>query len=120
MAVVGVVLEQEIAEVDELDPLLQRVRVEELEALEVADELVVRLDERRVVDRLLLPGRGREADLLGENRLARPRAAREDDERSERHAAAEDEVELGDAGLESLHQAASARSSERTVSRRTS
>jgi hypothetical protein len=88
--------------VDELDALLERARVEEVEGLEVADELEVGFGQRRVVDRLALRGCVGEADLLGEDRLAGPRTPREDHERPGGQPAAEDKVELGDAGGQML------------------
>ena len=68
---------QEVTQVDVLDLRAQGLRIEEGELLQVPDELGMRLGHRRVVDALVLGGAGGEAHLLGQDRLARARRARQ-------------------------------------------
>ena len=73
---------QDDAQVDELDARLDLPRVEELELGQVAQGLGGRLRERVEIEHARL-GRGVvEADLLGEDRLARARRPADDGDRS--------------------------------------
>ena len=91
---------QDDAEIDELDSGLDLGLVEELELAQVAQGLGRRLRERVEVEHACL-GRGVvEADLLGEDRLARPGRPAEDGDRSLRQPTEEKRVEVPHAGLD--------------------
>ena len=91
---------QDDAQVDELDARLDLPRVEELELGQVAQGLGGRLRERVEIEHARL-GRGVvEADLLGEDRLARPGRPAEDGDRSLRQPTEEKRVEVPHAGLD--------------------
>src|ERR1700694_106653 len=91
---------QDDAEIDELDGRLDLARVEELELAQVAQGLGGRLRERVEVEHALL-GRGVvEADLQGEDGLARTRRPGEDGNRSLRQPTHEKCVEVPYTGLE--------------------
>ena len=78
------------------------VGVEEGERRQVLDELGMRLGQGRVVHGLVLRGGVREADLLGQDRLPGPRWPGHHDHRSRLQAAAEDPVQVGEPGRQSL------------------
>src|SRR5215208_7739704 len=88
----------ELCEVEELDTLAKRLRIEERKRLEVADQLFMRLRPGRVVEGSPLAGRIRKADLLRENGLPAARRTRNDHERSRREATAEDDIKPCRAG----------------------
>jgi ABC-type thiamine transport system ATPase subunit len=74
-------------QVDDLERAAERMLVVERKRVEKADQLRVRLGERRVVERLPVLRRIRKADLVGEDRLARPGRAADHEQRPRRDAA---------------------------------
>src|SRR3989454_4007436 len=91
---------QDDAEIHELDSGLDLGRVEELELAQVAQGLGRRLRERVEVEHARL-GRGVvEADLLGEDRLARARRPAEDGDRPLRQPTQEERIEVPHTGLD--------------------
>src|ERR1700682_5708959 len=92
-----------LAEVDEVHALAERLRLKEVEGLQVPHELYVRLGERGVVERFVL-GRGiGETDLLGKDGLPRARGSSQDDERARLEPAPENKIEVRKPGSQPSH-----------------
>src|ERR1700682_3800564 len=92
-----------LAEVEKVHSLAERLRLKEVEGLQVPHELYVRLGERGVVERFVL-GRGiGETDLLGKDGLPRARRTRHDAERARLEAGPKKEIEVWNPGSQPSH-----------------